>query len=93
MGSLRKNLVFFDIEKEKSKYITSNFLADLNNYENVRVSQSTSKIAMFNKMKVSLLDKNNVYSGSLLANELISDVQFSPNNQNILYGITLDGIY
>ena len=93
MGSLRKNLVFFDIEKEKSKYITSSFLSDLNNYENVRVSQSTSKIAMFNKMKVSLLDKNNVYSGSLLANELISDVQFSPNNQNILYGITLDGIY
>ena len=93
MGTLRKNLVLVDTVKWKPKFITSNFLSDLHSYENLRVSQIDYRSAIFDNMKVSLLDANNVYYGSLLANEPIQDIKFSSKNANLVYGITLDAIY
>ena len=71
MGTLRKNIVLVDTVKWKPKFITSTFLADLQNYENLRVSKADYRSAIFSNMKISLLDCNNVYFGSLLANEPI----------------------
>lgn len=68
MGTLRKNIAIVDAVKWKPKFVTSNFLSDLQNYENLRVSKADSRAALFSNMKISLLDSNNVYFGSLLAN-------------------------
>lgn len=80
MGSLRKNIVLLDCEKWVPTYITSNFLKQHRNYENTRVSKLNKKIAIFDGMRASILDKNNVYAGSILANEEICDLAFNENN-------------
>lgn len=69
MGTLRKNLVLLDCEKWAPTYITSSFLKEHKSYQNMRASRQSKKVALFDGMRVSILDKNNVFAGSLLANE------------------------
>ena len=68
MGTLKKNYVMVDTEKWKPHFLTSNFLSDMHNYENLRVSATDLRLGIFSKMKVSIMDKNSIYTGSILAN-------------------------
>jgi hypothetical protein len=39
------------------------------------------------------MDKNNLYTGSLIANEPLCDIRFDPYNKNSLFGISNDSLY
>lgn len=98
MGSLHKNLVIIDTHKWQPTYITSNFLKQLQNYQNLRVykSQTTAsnrKCALFKKNNICLLDKNNVYTGSLISNDDVLDFTFSNSDPHYMYSITSDAVY
>ncbi len=73
-------MVQIDTEKWVPSFITSSFLKDHKTYQNLRSSAENGYSGIFSNHKISLLDKNNVYMDSLLANETIEDVCFYGNS-------------
>jgi hypothetical protein len=71
LGTYRKNLVSVDTEKWKPSFITSSFLKAHKTYQNLRASHTNGCSAIFSDNCVSILDRNNIYIGSLFANETI----------------------
>lgn len=96
MGSLHKNMIIIDTNKWEPKFITSNFLKDIKSYQNLRVTDSSTKnrqCGLFSNKTICLLDKNNLYTGSLFSNLEITDFTFSSSDPNYCYSTTHDTIY
>lgn len=54
----------------------------------------TNQTGIFSQNRISLLDKNSIYSGSLLANENVEDVCFgSLNSPHSIYAVSSDSFY
>ena len=79
MGNLRKNMIVIYTEKWKSKFITSNCLKEIKNYNNLRIhnEQHSRKCALF--------DKNNLFRGY--------DFSFSKSDPNYCYSATSEIVY
>ncbi len=69
----------------------SSFLNDHSRFQNLRANQDRSQILIFSENKVSLIDHNNTYQGSLLAGQPLADVQFG--QEHYVFGISNDVIY
>lgn len=91
MGTLRQNYLIVDCEKWKIKYIGSSFLNEHKSFQNLRMSSDRSQKLLFSDNKVSLIDRNNIYQGSLLAGQPLVDVQFAAGH-NVL-GISHDALF
>ena len=74
-------------------FITSSFLKDHKTYQNLRIS-NTGQSAIFSNNRISLRDKNCVYTGSILANEKVEDLVFGKgDNSNKIYAVSNECLY
>ncbi len=85
-------MAIVDPVKEKITFVTSSFLSDHKRYDNLRVSRETNQKILFSGNKISILDYKNSYTGSLLANEELTDVKFGKNPYE-LFGVTSNAIF
>ena len=59
----------------------------------MRVAKKSKKVALFDGMRASLLDANNIFVGNLLANEQITDLSFNEDNEHLISAVTDEGLY
>lgn len=91
LSTLRQNYLIVDTEKWKIKYIGSSFLNDHKTFQNIRINKDSNHLLMFSENKISLIDDKNIYSGSLLSNQHLVDVQFG--NKYDIFAVSNDVFY